>query len=55
MCIIIVNILSAGINTPLNPAVIIAPIAVVAVLLLVILIVLLVIVFLYVCWPYMHV
>ena len=40
--------LSAGINPPLNPAVIIAPIAVVAVVLLVILIVLLVVVFLYV-------
>ena len=40
--------LSAGINPPLDPAVIIAPIAVVAVVLLIILIVLLVVVFLYV-------
>ena len=40
--------LCAGINPPLNPAVIIAPIAVVAVVLLIILVVLLVVVFLYV-------
>ena len=40
--------LCAGIATPLDPAVIIAPIAVIAVVLLIILIVLLVVVFLYV-------
>ena len=40
--------LCAGINPPLNPAVIIAPIAVIAVVLFIILIMLLVIVFVYV-------
>jgi hypothetical protein len=46
--------LSVGIAAPLDPAVIIAPIAVVAVLLLAILIVLLVVVFLYVDVGYIN-